>query len=262
MCTVVVRVDPAAEWPVTVLALRDESPERPWDPPAAWWPEVDPSVRGVRDRSAGGAWLAASDAAGLAVVLNRAEPVPTDDGTWMTRGVLPLDAVTGTVPGADGQLPTTRAFNLVRATAEGAAVDTWDGTEVRTTVLGPGVHMVTHGAPDDPAAPRIGRWLDAFRDVPAPAGPPVLGPFDELRAADAGTDPGDGWSGWFGVLAASTALPADDPDAILRDAVEPDGHVATLSVVAAAVGRDRTVLQHARLERPGRLDGSVELHRA
>jgi hypothetical protein len=195
-------------------------------------------------------------------VLNRAEPVPTDDGTWTTRGVLPLDAVTGTVPGADGQLPTTRAFNLVRATAEGAAVDTWDGTEVRTTVLGPGVHMVTHGAPDDPAAPRIGRWLDAFRGVPAPAGPPVLGPFDELRAADAGTDPGDGWSGWFGVLAASTALPADDPDAILRDAVEPDGHVATLSVVAAAVGRDRTVLQHARLERPGRLDGSVELHRA
>lgn len=262
MCTVVVRVDPAAEWPVTVLALRDESPERPWDPPAAWWPEVDPTVRGVRDRSAGGAWLAASDAAGLAVVLNRAEPVPTDDGTWTTRGVLPLGAVTGTVPGADGQLPTTRAFNLVRATAEGAAVDTWDGTEVRTTVLGPGVHMVTHGAPDDPAAPRIGRWLDAFRAVPAPAGPPVLGPFDELRAADAGTDPGDGWSGWFGVLAASTALPADDPDAILRDAVEPDGHVATLSVVAAAVGRDRTVLQHARLERPGRLDGSVELHRA
>jgi uncharacterized protein with NRDE domain len=55
MCTVVVRVDPAAEWPVTVLALRDESPERPWDPPAAWWPEVDPTVRGVRDRSAGGA---------------------------------------------------------------------------------------------------------------------------------------------------------------------------------------------------------------
>jgi len=262
MCTVVVRVDPAAEWPVTVLALRDESPDRPWDPPAAWWPDRDPTVRGVRDRSAGGAWLAASDAAGLAVVLNRAEPVPTADGTWTTRGTVPLDAVAGTVPGADGALPTTRAFNLVRATAAGVAVDTWDGTAVRTTVLGPGVHMVTHGAPDDPGAPRIGRWLDAFRDASAPTGPPVLGPFDELRAADAGSDAGDGWSGWFGVLAASTALPADDPDAILRDAVEPDGHVATLSVVAAAVGRDRTVLQHARLERPGRLDGSVELHRA
>ncbi|WIA99226.1 NRDE family protein [Curtobacterium sp. MCBA15_012] len=262
MCTVVVRVDPAAEWPVTVLALRDESPERPWDPPAAWWPDRDPSVRGVRDRSAGGAWLAASDEAGLAVVLNRAEPVPSADGTWTTRGVVPLDAVDGVLPGADGVLPTTRAFNLVRATADGVQVVTWDGTTVTTTDLGPGVHMVTHGAADDPAAPRIGRWLSAFREAAAPDGPPVLGPFDELRTADAGADAGDGWSGWFGLLAESAALPADDPDAILRDAVEPDGHVATLSIVAAAVGRDRTVLQHARLERPGRLDGSVELHHA
>ena len=99
MCTVVVRVDPGSAWPVTVLALRDESPERPWDPPAAWWPDRDPDLRGVRDRSAGGAWLAASDRAGLAVVLNRAEPVTSVDGTWTTRGVVPVDAV------ADGLLP-------------------------------------------------------------------------------------------------------------------------------------------------------------
>lgn len=261
MCTVVVRVDPGAEWPVTVLALRDESPERPWDPPAAWWPDRDPGVTGVRDRSAGGAWLAASDAAGLAVVLNRSEPVPSDDGTWTTRGVLPLDAVAdGSLPGSDGTLPTTRGFNLVRATADGAEVVTWDGTEVRTRVLDPGVHMVTHGEPDDPAAPRIDRWLADFRAVPAPTGPPVLGPFDELRATDTGDDP-DGWGGWFGLLAASSALPSDHPDAILRDAVEAEGHVATLSIVAAAVGPGRTVLQHARLTEPGRLDGSVELHR-
>ena len=262
MCTVVVRVEPGAEWPVTMLALRDESPERPWDPPAAWWPERDASVRGVRDRSAGGAWLAASDAAGLAVVLNRGEDVPSDDGTWTTRGVVPLDAVTGALPGHDGTVPTTRAFNLVRATADGAEVVTWDGAEVRTTVLGPGVHMVTHGEPDDPAAPRIGRWLDAFRAAAAPVGPPELGPFDELRAADSGDDAGDGWSGWFGVLAESAALPSDDADAILRDAQEHEGHVATLSIVAAAVGPARTVLQHARLTEPGRLDGSVELHHA
>ncbi|MFS2032066.1 NRDE family protein [Curtobacterium sp. CT11-45] len=200
MCTVVVRVDPGSEWPVTMLAMRDESPERPWDPPAAWWPERDPSIRGVRDRSAGGAWLAASDGAGLAVVLNRGEPVPSDDGTWTTRGVVPLDAVTGALPGHDGTLPTTRAFNLVRATADGAEVTTWDGTEVRTTALGPGVHMVTHGEPDDPAAPRIGRWLDAFRAVDAPVGPPVRGPFDELRAADAGGGAGDGGGGWLGAV--------------------------------------------------------------
>ncbi|MGU3409813.1 NRDE family protein [Microbacterium sp. M1A1_1b] len=262
MCTVVIRVDPAAEWPVTMLAMRDESPSRPWDPPAAWWPERDPALRGVRDREAGGAWLAASDQAGLAVVLNRWEDVPATDGTWTTRGVLPLDALQGALPGHDDTVPTTRAFNLVHATASGASVVSWDGSRVRTTELGPGVHMVTHGEPDDPAAPRVGRWLGAFRAVAAPDGPPALAPFDELRAADAGTDAGDGWSPWFGLLAESAALPADDPDAILRDTVEPEGHFATLSIVAAAVSPGRTVLQHARLADPGDIRGSVELHRA
>jgi hypothetical protein len=255
MCTVVVRVDPGAAWPVTVLALRDESPERPWDPPAAWWPERDPDVRGVRDQQAGGAWLAASDRGGLAVVLNRWEATPGDgSGTWSTRGTLPLDAVVDdALPGADGALPTSRAFNLVRASADGAQVVTWDGTEVRSTALGPGVHMVTHGEPDDPAAPRVGRWLDAFRTAPAPTGPPARDP----AAGTDGVDVADGWAPWFGVLEASTALAPDDRDAILRDTVEPQGHFATLSIVAAAVGHGGTVLRHTRLARPGVLRGAL-----
>jgi hypothetical protein len=138
MCTVVVRVDPGAAWPVTMLALRDESPDRPWDPPAAWWPDRDPEVRGVRDQQAGGAWLAASDRAGLAVVLNRWEATPGVDGTWTTRGTLPLDAVVDDrVPGTDGALPTSRAFNLVRATADGAVVREASGSkaEIAAVVL-------------------------------------------------------------------------------------------------------------------------------
>lgn len=275
MCTVVVRVDPGAAWPVTVLALRDESPDRPWDPPAAWWPDRDPDVRGVRDRQAGGAWLAASDRNGLAVVLNRWEETPGDgEGTWTTRGTLPLDAVVDdAAPGADGSLPTSRAFNLVRATAAGAEVVTWDGASVRTTVLGPGVHMVTHGDPDDPGAARVGRWLDAFRAAPAPTGPPARVPGDEPVPGGAGPDAagadaagpdaaGDGWGGWFDVLERSTVLPADDPDAILRDTVEPEGHFATLSIVAAAVGPGRTVLRHTRLADPGVLHGPDVHHHA
>ncbi|PYY50250.1 NRDE family protein [Curtobacterium sp. MCBD17_023] len=257
MCTVVVRVDPAAAWPVTMLALRDESPNRPWDPPAAWWPDRDPGVRGVRDQQAGGAWLAASDRAGLAVVLNRWEDTPGVDGSWTTRGTLPLDAVVdGVLPGAAGTAPTSRAFNLVRATADGAEVVTWDGAAVRTTVLGPGVHMVTHGEPDDPAAPRIGRWLAAFRAAPAPTGPPARDPSDEVDRTGPAADE-DGWGPWFDVLDGSTVLPADDPDAILRDTVEPEGHFATLSIVAAAVGPERTVLRHTRLAQPGVLHGPL-----
>ena len=90
----------------------------------------------------------------------------------------------------------------------------------------------------------------------------MLGPFDELRTVDSGGDAGDGWGGWFSVLAESAALPSDHPDAILRDVHEAEGHMTTLSIVAAAIAPGRTVLQHARLTEPGKLDGSVELHRA
>src|SRR5699024_7086848 len=77
MCTAIIEVprDPAQA--TRVLAVRDEDPNRPWDPPGEWWPEL-PGVIGVRDRLANGAWLAASPGRGtLAVLLNRAPGGPT-----------------------------------------------------------------------------------------------------------------------------------------------------------------------------------------
>src|SRR5690606_34070835 len=73
MCTVILEVpdDPAGH--TRLLAVRDEMPDRPWDPPGFWWPEL-PGVRGVRDRQAGGAWLAAKGAS-FSVILNRPESV-------------------------------------------------------------------------------------------------------------------------------------------------------------------------------------------
>src|SRR5690606_4917677 len=71
MCTVIIRVG-AGE--VRLLAIRDEDPERPWQPLGASWPETHPGVVGVRDVRAGGAWLAADPARRrLAVLLNRAD---------------------------------------------------------------------------------------------------------------------------------------------------------------------------------------------
>lgn len=260
MCTVVVRVAPGTPWPVTMLALRDESPDRAWDPPGAWWPDRDPSVRGVHDRSAGGAWLAASDRGGLAVVLNRWEPTPPTDGAWTTRGDLPVDAVVDGVVPLPGDRPTSRAFNLVRATPDGVVVTAWDGVAVRRTELAPGVHMITHGEPDDPDVPRIRRWLGDFRAVPAPEGPPVVGPLEELRAAEDGAT--DDWADWSRVLAATAVLPSSHAEAVFRDHTGPEGRFATLSVVAAALARGRTELRHARLAEPGRLDGAVDLGRS
>jgi hypothetical protein len=288
MCTVIIRVEPGSAWPVTLIALRDESPERPWDPPGAWWPDLDPSVQGVHDRSAGGAWLAVSERTrSLAVVLNRWEPVAEPQDGWTTRGSLPLDAVVaGTVPTGS---PTTRTFNLVRADAHGATVTAWDGSEVVTTRLGPGVHMLTETAADDPAIPRIARWLDEFRAVEAPVvapGPDALAglaapgtvdtsssrdPAEDQDAAvdqDPAVDPrpavgqdlsplqaaGAAWAPWVDVLRRSAALEPSDPAAIVRDNTGPEGRFATLSVVAAAVGPEGTVLRHVRLEDPAHID--------
>lgn len=262
MCTVVVRIDPGEQWPVTMLALRDESPERPWDAPGAWWPDRDPTVRGVRDRSAGGAWLAASDRGGLGVVLNRWEPVPPrPDGTWTTRGVLPLDAVIdGVEPEPRSGVPSTRAFNLLRVAPDGGVtVTAWDGSAVARHRLAPGVHMLTHGAPDDDSVARIAAWLPTFRQQP-PVSPPESGPLDEIARLDAGAP--DAWTPWFATLVASTADGPHAPTSLLRDNEGPEGRFATLSIVAAAVQPGRVVLQHARLATPGRIDGAVILGHA
>src|SRR5699024_8487074 len=67
------------------------------------------------------------------------------------------------------------------------------------TRLDPGVHMIAHDGLDDPATPRIVRWLPRFRD----------------------RRPGDAeprwWRPWIEVLAESARLPVTDDRAIIRD---------------------------------------------
>ena len=48
MCTVVIRVPESPSAPTRVLAIRDEDPERPWNPLGRWWPEPHDGVVGVR----------------------------------------------------------------------------------------------------------------------------------------------------------------------------------------------------------------------
>ncbi|MBB1512490.1 NRDE family protein [Tessaracoccus sp. MC1627] len=227
MCTVVIRVPEPGEGPVRVLAVRDEDPERPWLPWGAWWPDR-PSVRGVRDELAGGAWLAA-DGSRLAVLLNRAGgadvPVPT------SRGSLVLDAVAGR------PLPeplTTLGFNLVEAHAEGARVTSWEGGRPSVTDLAPGTHMVAHEDVDDPTTPRIAQWLGRF-------------------ATTATDDRGDGrwWEAWLRVLEESARLEAADDRAIIRDN-RPHGY-PTLSLLVAVASLDASGIRVATdaLARPG-----------
>ncbi len=230
MCTVVIQVPADPSRPVRLLAVRDEDPARAWDPVGPWWPDAYPGVIGVRDRRAGGAWLAADPAARrLAVILNRADVLP-DDAPALSRGGIVLDAVAGQPPvGA----PPTHGFNLVDVSAAGVRVTMWDAATLRTVDLAPATHMIAHDDVDDPRTARIRRWLGAF----ASAAPEL--------------DHANGLQPWLDVLQDTAVTPATDDAAIIRDN-RPYG-VPTLSllVCTASVGTDGVDVAYGALAVPG-----------
>lgn len=221
MCTVIVHVPSDAGEPVRLLAVRDEDPQRSWDPLGPWWPEL-PHVVGVRDRRAGGAWLAADTVGGaVAVILNRADVVADDGEPLASRGHVVLDAVTAPadaadVPARDAVVPRTHGYNLVEVRAGGVRVTMWDGETVRVVDLAPGIHMIAHDDVDDAATARIAAWHDAFA---APS-----------------ADDAQWWEGWLDVLERTSAVGPVDDRAIVRDN-RPFGYpTLSLLVCAASVG--------------------------
>lgn len=215
-----------------LLAVRDEDPLRAWDSLGAWWPEDYPGVVGIRDRRAGGAWLATNPAAHrLAVLLNRADVIDLPDAHAVSRGSLALESVMGRSPVAP--LPM-HGFNLLEVGPEGARVQSWDGVELRETPITPGTHMIAHDDLDDATTPRIEAWLPEFRS---------LGP-----AADSP----DWTAEWTALLASSAALPPEDDRAIIRDN-RPHGYpTQSLLYCIATVTGDGVEVRDVTLPSPAR----------
>ena len=219
-----------------MLAVRDEDPQREWDALGPWWQDRHPGVVGIRDRRAGGAWLAADPARGrLAVLLNRADVHGLPEDRVVSRGALVLDAVADRVPSAaDGPLPH-HGFNLLVVSPSGVRMLSWDGALLRETPVPPGVHMIAHDDLDDPATARIARWLPVFRDR---------------------VSAGLAWpEGWIDVLAETATLDPEDDRAIIRDN-RPHGYPtqSLLYCVARVSPEDGVVLRDERLPRPGHWD--------
>lgn len=234
MCTVVIRVPDSPGEPTRVLAIRDEDPERPWNPLGPWWPEAHDGVVGVRDVRAGGAWLAVDpDTRRLAVLLNRADVADRPESELQSRGGIVLDAVAGHSPAGE---PPTHGFNLVEVDPKSARVLTWDGARLRKTPLPPGTHMIAHDDVDDLGTPRIARWLGDF------------------RAAEPAAE-GDWWMPWVDVLRRSAELAPTDDEAIIRDN-RPYGY-PTLSLLAcvASISPDGVDVHYGELDEPGRWGG-------
>ena len=226
VCTVVIDVADAGS--SRLLAVRDEDPQRPWDRLGAWWPDDYPGVVGVRDRRAGGAWLAVNPAEHrLAVLLNRADALDLPDA--VSRGSLALESVLGRSP---ERSPRMHGFNLVEVTPTSARVISWDGERLRETPIAPGVHMIAHDDLDDPSTPRIAAWLPRFRDeVPGAAGWP---------------------DAWVSLLAETTRLSPEDDRAIIRDN-RPHGYpTQSLLYATAEVSATGAEAADAVLPRPGR----------
>ncbi|MGX1792457.1 NRDE family protein [Microbacterium sp. NPDC055312] len=228
MCTVVIDVAPSPGDGARLLAVRDEDPDRPWDDLGEWWPDAHPGVIGIRDRRAGGAWLAADPAAGrLAVLLNRADVLDLPDDAVRSRGSLALESVAGRSP--QGRLPM-HGFNLLEVTPQGSRVLSWDGVRLRETSVPVGVHMIAHDDLDDPRTARIETWLPRF-----------------AAAADA-----DGWaSRWEDVLAESAALPPEDDRAIVRDNRVHGYPTMSLLFCTAEVAPGTVTVRSRVLARPG-----------
>ena len=155
VCTVVIQVraaEPAERPGARLLAVRDEDPQREWDALGEWWPD-QPGVVGIRDRRAGGAWLAADPATRrLAVLLNRADVLDLPDDQAISRGTLALASVARVSPSGS---PRMHGFNLLEVSPAGARVLSWDGATLRETPVPAGVHMIAHDDLDDPRTARI-----------------------------------------------------------------------------------------------------------
>ena len=165
VCTVVVLVRPDQ---ILLAANRDERVERPWDPPAAWWPDR-PGVIAGRDRTGGGTWMGINRHGVVATVLNRPGTLGPAAGK-RSRGDLPLLALEH-MTAADAAAALTgldaglwRGFNMVLADRTGAWFVKGIGYGYPNAErLPPGVSMATAYDPNDLESPRTAVHLPRFQ---------------------------------------------------------------------------------------------------
>jgi uncharacterized protein with NRDE domain len=164
VCTVVILIRPDR---ILLGANRDERVERPWDPPAPWWPDR-PGVIGGRDRTGGGTWMGINRNGVVAAVLNRPGTLGPATGK-RSRGDLPLmaleHATAAEAANALSRLDASlwRGFNMVLADRTGAWFVKGIGYgQPAARTLPPGVSMVTACDPNDLESPRTARYLPRF----------------------------------------------------------------------------------------------------
>lgn len=148
MCTLVVAWQVFPEFPVTVVANRDERLDRPAEAPAVrdWERPVVAPI----DREAGGTWIGYNDAGVLVAVTNRWVPLTGD----RSRGLLVRDALSyeraeDAMRFVERELDARsyRAFNLTVVDEDACLYLEWDGG-IRVRNFDPGIHVVVNVGAD------------------------------------------------------------------------------------------------------------------
>ncbi len=157
MCTLIVKTGPR----LTLMGVRDEFADRPWEGPGEHWPDY-PGVIGGRDLKAGGTWLAVHPAARRAAALLNGHGKAAEETTKVSRGDLALTAAyTGELP--DGDLTRYDPFHLVLADLTRVRLLSWDGERPVRSDLPAGTSMVVNSGLDDESE-RVRAYLPRFRD--------------------------------------------------------------------------------------------------
>ncbi len=243
MCTVVILRRPGHPWPVLLAANRDEMADRPWRSPARHWPAQTDVVAGL-DCLAGGTWFGLNDAGVVAGVLNRIGTLGPEQGR-ASRGQLPLlalqhDKARSAAAAIEALTPSAyRPFNMVildrnhgywlrcrhDETATGGTID--------AAPLPTGLAMLTAHDLNDPASPRMRRYLPQFQ-----------------HAAIPDPDTGD-WQAWQTILAARDHDANAGPGGAMTVVTDSGFGTICASLLALAGDRDRRALWRFAAGRPG-----------
>lgn len=166
MCILLIAVDRLVDWPLLLLANRDEFHERATEQAQPW--RSAPDCVGGRDLVAGGGWLMQRNDGRVAAVTNLRSGLPAQSPR--SRGALVKEFVIGNQPLREyaekvlDDIDEYGPFNLVLGDASGC----WaiDGVTKTLRRLPRGIHVVSNGA-IDVHWPKVERLRSRFESATA-----------------------------------------------------------------------------------------------
>ncbi len=159
MCVVALALHGHVDWPLLLVANRDEYHARASSPLARW--NDAPHILGGRDLVSGGGWLGVSEEGRLAVVTNIRSPEGPDPHKE-SRGALVSDwLIAGVVPPLH-LFDSFNGFCLLTVSASQATLSA-NRPLAEQRSLAQGIHSLSNGMPDNPW-PRRERLEAALAD--------------------------------------------------------------------------------------------------